>query len=102
MKIMNKNLLRQAQQLQSRMAKMQEELESEITEASAGGGAIKVTISGKLKVQSVEINPDVTDDIDMLQDLIIAAVNEAIDNAQEIAQTRLSAITGGFNIPGLT
>ena len=98
---MNKNLLRQAQQLQARMAKMQEELESEITEASAGGGAVKVAISGKLKVQTVEITPEATDDIEMLQDLIMAATNEAIDKAQELAQSRLSAITGGFNIPGL-
>lgn len=98
---MNKNLLRQAQQLQARMAKMQEELESEITGASAGGGAVKVTISGKLKVQTVEITPEATDDMEMLQDLIMAATNEAIDKAQELAQSRLSAITGGFNIPGL-
>jgi DNA-binding YbaB/EbfC family protein len=83
------------------MAKIQEELESEITEAGAGGGAVKVAISGKLKVQTVEITPEATEDIEMLQDLIVAATNEAIDKAQELAQSRLSAVTGGFNIPGL-
>ena len=100
---MNKNMLRQAQQLQARLAKAQEELESSVVEASAGGGAVKVVVTGKLKVQSIEISPDAVDpeDVEMLQDLVMAATNEALDKAQELAQSRLSAITGGMKIPGL-
>jgi DNA-binding YbaB/EbfC family protein len=101
---MNKNMLRQAQQLQARLAKAQDELEGVVVEASAGGGAVKVVITGKLKIQSIEISPDAVnpEDVEMLQDLVIAATNEAIDKAQEMAQSRLSAITGGMKIPGLT
>ena len=100
---MNKNMLRQAQQLQARLAKAQEELESAVVEASAGGGAVKVVVTGKLKVLSIEITPDAVDpeDVEMLQDLVMAATNEALDKAQELAQSRLSAITGGMKIPGL-
>ena len=98
---MNKNLIRQAQQLQARMSKVQEEMESETVEASAGGGAVKVVITGKLKIQSVEIAPEAAEDVDMLQDLVMAAINEAVDKAQEMTQSRLSAITGGMKIPGL-
>ena len=100
---MNKNMLRQAQQLQARLAKAQEELENAVVEASAGGGAVKVVVTGKLKVQSIEISPDAVDpeDVEMLQDLVMAATNEALDKAQELAQSRLSAITGGMKIPGL-
>ena len=67
---MNKNMLRQAQQLQAKLAKAQEELDSALVEATAGGGVVKVVITGKLKIQSVEISPDVADDIEMLQDLV--------------------------------
>ncbi|MBI2856486.1 MAG: YbaB/EbfC family nucleoid-associated protein [Chloroflexi bacterium] len=98
---MNRNLLRQAQQLQARMARVQEELDSATVEASAGGGAVKVVITGKLRIQSVEIAPEAAEDVDMLQDLVMAAINDAIDKAQEMAQSRLSAITGGMKIPGL-
>ena len=98
---MNKNLMRQAQQLQSRMAKVQEELDSATVEASSGGGVVKVIITGKLKVQSIEIDPEAVEDVDLLQDMVMAAINEAIDKAQDMAQTRLSAITGGIKIPGL-
>ena len=100
---MNRNLLRQAQQLQARLVKAQEELESAVVEASAGGGVVKVTITGKLRIQSVEIDPEAVDpkDVEMLQDLVAAATNEAIEKAQELAQSRISAITGGMKIPGL-
>ena len=100
---MNKNMLRQAQQLQARLAKAQEELENAVVEASAGGGAVKVVVTGKLKIQSIEISPEAVDpeDVEMLQDLVMAATNEALDKAQELAQSRLSAITGGMKIPGL-
>ena len=99
---MNKNMLRQAQQLQAKLAKAQEALENVVVEATSGGGVVKVVITGKLKIQSVEISPDVADDIEMLQDLVMAATNEAIDKAQDLAQKSFGSITGGMNIPGLT
>lgn len=100
---MNKNMLRQAQQLQARLAKAQEELESAEVEGTAGGGVVKVVVTGKMKVQSVEISPEAVnpEDVEMLQDLVMAATNEALDKAQELAQTSLGAITGGMKIPGL-
>ena len=100
---MNRDLIRQAQQMQARLAKIQEELESETVEASAGGGAIKVVVTGHQKVMSVTISPDVVDpdDVEMLQDLVMAAVNEAMDKAKDLAATRLGAITGGMKLPGL-
>ena len=100
---MNKNMLRQAQQMQAQMAKIQEELAEAHTEATAGGGVVKVTIIGGSKVESIEIAPEVVDpeDIEMLQDLVMAAVNEAMDTAQAEAAKKMSAITGGLNIPGL-
>ena len=100
---MNKNILRQAQQLQQRLAKVQEELEQETVEASAGGGAVTVRVTGKQKLQSVTIDPAAVDpqDVGMLEDLVLAAVNEAMDKAQELAAQRVNAITGGMKIPGL-
>ncbi len=100
---MNKNMLRQAQQLQAKLAKVQEELESAVVEATAGGGAVKVVVTGKLNVQSIEISPEAVnpEDVEMLQDLVMAATNEALGKAQELAQNSLSAITGGMKIPGL-
>ncbi|PKB66568.1 MAG: YbaB/EbfC family nucleoid-associated protein [SAR202 cluster bacterium Io17-Chloro-G3] len=101
---MNKNFLRQAQQMQQRLIKAQEELEMESIEASIGGGVVTVVVNGKQKIQSIKIDPVAVDpeDINMLEDLIIAAVNEAMDKAQELASQRVGAITGGMNIPGLT
>ena len=100
---MNKNMLRQAQQLQVKLAKAQEELESAVVEATAGGGAVKVVVTGKLNVQSIEISSEAvnSEDVEMLQDLVMAATNEALNKAQELAQNSLSAITGGMKIPGL-
>jgi DNA-binding YbaB/EbfC family protein len=99
---MNKNMLRQAQQMQSKLAKAQEELESAVVEASAGGGVVKVVVTGKLKILSIEISPDAVnpEDVEMLQDLVMAATNEALDKAHDLAQSSLSAITGGMKIPG--
>ena len=96
-------MLRQAQQMQAQMAKIQEDLAEARTEATAGGGVVKVTIIGGSKVESIEIAPEVVDpeDIEMLQDLVMAAVNEAMDTAQAEAAKKMSAITGGLNIPGL-
>ena len=100
---MNK-FIRQAQQLQAKLAKAQQELENITVEASSGGGAVKVTINGQQKIQSVEISPEVInpDDAELLEDLVLTAVSEAIAKSQEVAAERLSGLTGGLQIPGLT
>ena len=100
---MNKNFLKQAQQLQQRLVKAQEELEEMTVEVSSGGGAVKVIVSGKLKLLSMDISPDAVDprDVDMLQDLVLAAVNEGLDKAQEMASEKMSALTGGMKLPGM-
>jgi len=100
---MDKSILRQAQQLQAKLAKAQEELGNMTVEATSGGGAVKVVIDGHQKVHSVEISPEAVEagDVELLQDLIIAAVNEAITKSQELVNKRLSSLTGGLNIPGL-
>ena len=100
---MNRNLIRQAQELQQRLAKAQEALEKETVEGSAGGGAVKVVVNGKQKAQSVKIAAEAVDpqDVAILEDLVLAAVNDAMDKAQELAAKRMSAITGGMKIPGL-
>ncbi|MCZ6535854.1 MAG: YbaB/EbfC family nucleoid-associated protein [Dehalococcoidia bacterium] len=99
---MNRNMLKQAQQLQARLQKAQQELESASVEGSAGGGAVKVVMTGKQLVESVEIAPEAAEDIEMLQDLIVAAMNDAANRVQEMASKKLGALTGGMNIPGLT
>lgn len=100
----NRKVMKQAQQLQQRMMKMQEELESATITATAGGGVVKVVVTGKLTLESIEIDPEVVsaDDVDMLQDLVLAAVNEGLNKAQEMASEKMGTITGGLNIPGLT
>lgn len=100
---MNKRMMKQAQEMQARLGKVQEEIANTRTEATAGGGAVKAAVIGGSKLESLEINPEVVDpeDVEMLQDLIIAAVNEAVDTAQSQASEKMSAITGGLNIPGL-
>ena len=102
--MMNKNMMRQAQQLQKQMAKLQEEIENSKVENSVGGGVVKVVVTGKMVVESIEIDPEVVDseDVEMLQDLVQNAVNGAIEKAQELASTKMGALTGGLNIPGLT
>lgn len=100
---MDKSILRQAQQLQEKLAKVQQELGDITVEAASGGGAVKVVIDGHQKIRSVEISPEVVDgkDIEMLQDLVLAAVNEAVTKSQELATKQLGSVTGGLNIPGL-
>ena len=97
-------MIKQAQQLQRNMLQLQEELETATVEATAGGGAVKVVISGKLRLESLTIDPEAVtpDDVELLQDMVLAAVNEAIEKAQEMATTRMSSLTGGLKIPGLT
>ncbi|MCJ7669971.1 MAG: YbaB/EbfC family nucleoid-associated protein [Dehalococcoidia bacterium] len=100
---MDKSILRQAQQLQAKLAKAQEELGSITVEATSGGGAVKVVLDGHQKVHAVEISPEVVEarDVELLQDLVMTAVNEAITKSQELVSKRLSSLTGGLNIPGL-
>ena len=98
---MNKRMLRQAQQLQARLAKAQEELESLTVEGSAGGGVVKVVMNGHQTLQRVEIAPEATEDREMLQDLVVAAVNDAQARVQKLTDEKLSAFTGGMKIPGL-
>ena len=102
--MMNKNMMRQAHQLQKQMAKLQEEIENSKIENSVGGGVVKVVVTGKMIVESIEIDPEVVDaeDVEMLQDLVQTAINGAIEKAQELASTKMGALTGGLNIPGLT
>jgi len=101
---MDKSMLRQAQQLQAKLAKAQEELSNITVDATSGGGAVKVVIDGHQKVHSVEISPEVVTagDVELLQDLVMTAVNEAVTKSQELVSRRLSSLTGGLNIPGLT
>ncbi len=103
---MNRNMIRQAQRqaqkLQDDMQKVQEELEAITVEGTAGGGVVKVVMSGKQVVESVTIEPEAAEELDLLQDLIAAAVNDAFTKTQEIATQKMSAVTGGLNIPGLT
>ena len=101
---MDKSMLRQARELQAKMAKVQEELGNVEVEATSGGGAVRVVMNGHQNVQSVEILPEAVnaEDVEMLQDLIVSAVNEAVAKSQEVANKQLSRLTGGLNIPGLT
>ena len=102
--MVNRKMLRQAQQLQQRMVKIQEELESATVEATAGGGVVAVVVNGKMGLESLTIDPEVVapEDVDMLQDLVLAAVNEGLEKAQKMVSDRMSSVTGGMNIPGLT
>ncbi len=96
-------MLKQAQKMQEQMLKMQEEMETKTYEAAAGGGAVKVVLDGKRELKEVILSPEVVDpdDIEMLQDLIIAAVNEGLRKVEEASAAQLGSITGGMNIPGL-
>jgi DNA-binding YbaB/EbfC family protein len=100
---MNKNVFRQAQELQAKLAKAQQELGDMTVEASTGGGAVKITIDGQQKIRSVNISPDVInpEDAEMLQDLVMTAVNEAVQKSQELAANHLGGLTSGLKIPGL-
>ena len=100
---MNKRFLKQAQQLQRQMARVQEDLEAATVEGSAGGGVVRAVVTGKMRLESIHIDPDVAaEDVAMLEDLVAAAVNDALERAQEMAAARMGALTGGLNIPGLT
>jgi nucleoid-associated protein EbfC len=96
------NLQRMAQQMQQEMLRIQGELAETTVDGSAGGGVVKATVTGKQEVVSVTIDPSAIDpeDADMLQDLIVAAVNDALRASRELAEQKMSAVTGGMQLPG--
>ncbi|MCZ6876440.1 MAG: YbaB/EbfC family nucleoid-associated protein [bacterium] len=97
------NIMKQAQQMQKKMLEVPEELALRTVEATVGGGMVSVTVNGKNEVLQVKVEPQVVDpdDIEMLEDLIVAGVNEALRKAQEMASVEMGKLTGGLNIPGL-
>ncbi len=97
------NMMKQAQKLQARMMKLQEELAEKTVEASAGGGMVKVVANGRQQILTIQIEKEVVDpeDVEMLQDLVVAAVNDALQKSQEMVSSEMSKLTGGLNIPGL-
>jgi DNA-binding YbaB/EbfC family protein len=99
---MNK-MMKQVQKMQQEMLKMQEELANRTVESTAGGGVVKVVASGKNEIVSIEIKPEAVDpeDVEMLQDLVLTAVNEALRKAQEMINTEMARLTGGLKIPGM-
>ncbi|WP_041591596.1 YbaB/EbfC family nucleoid-associated protein [Tepidanaerobacter acetatoxydans] len=99
---MNK-LMKQVQKMQQDMAKLQDELQERTVEATAGGGVVKVVASGKKQIVSIEISPEVVDpdDVEMLQDLVMAATNEALQKAEDMVAEEMGKLTGGLNMPGL-
>ncbi len=101
---MNKFMMQQAQKLQAKLAKAQEELANLTVEASSGGGAVTVTVNGQQKIQSVKISPEAVnpEDVELLEDLVLTAVSEAIAKSQQAAAEQLGGLTGGLKIPGLT
>ncbi len=100
---MNKHMIQQAQKLQAQLLKAQEDLANLTVEASAGGGAVKVTMNGQQKILSVKISPEVVnrEDVEMLEDLVLTAVGDALAKSQEAAAKMMGGLTGGLKIPGL-
>ncbi len=96
-------MLKQVQQMQAKMQEVQTELEKAEVEATSGGGMVKVVANGKNEIVSIKIDPEVVnkDDVEMLQDLVLAAVNSAREKVQEMQSEKMSALTGGLNIPGM-
>ncbi len=92
-------MLRQVQQMQDRMSKVQTELETERVEASAGGGAVRAVASGTQKLVSVTIDPEAASDTEMLQDLVVAAVNEAMEKSKQLAASKMQAVASGLGLP---
>lgn len=96
-------MMKQARKMQRKLEEVQAQVALETVEASAGGGMVTVTVSGDLKIKSIVIDPEAVDpdDVEMLQDMVVAAVNQGLDDAQAMANQRMSAVTGGMNIPGM-
>ncbi|MFO8010586.1 MAG: YbaB/EbfC family nucleoid-associated protein [Dehalococcoidia bacterium] len=101
--MMDKKMIKQAQQLQAKMAKVQEELASETVEATSGGGAIAVVMNGQQEVQSIKISQEVVDpeDVELLEDMILAAIKEASQKSRELAEKKMGGLTGGLKLPGM-
>lgn len=97
------NIMKQAKKMQEKMTRLQQELETKTVEAQAGGGMVKVIVNGKFEIVSLKIEKEVVnpEDVEMLQDLIAAAINEGIRKSQEMQSTEMTKITGGLSIPGL-
>lgn len=97
------NMLKQAQQLQGKMLKMQEEMGNKTVEATVGGGMVTAVVNGKQQLLSLKIQPEAVspDDVEMLEDMVLAAVNKALEDSQEMVKQAMSSLTGGMNIPGL-
>ena len=97
------NLQRMAQQMQQEMARVQAELDTATVDGSAGGGFVRATVTGKQELVSVTIDPSAVDpaDVEMLQDLVVAAVNDALSGSRRLAEQKMAAVTGGLRIPGL-
>ena len=101
---MNRDMLRQLQRMQDQISKAQQEIEESTVEASAGGGAVTVVVSGQPRVQSVKIEPEAVDpdDVEMLEDLIVAALNEALEKVRTMQAERFGSVAGGLDVAGLT
>ncbi len=97
------SLMRQVQKMQKKMAKLQEELGEKTVEATVGGGMVTAVVNGRQELVSIKIDPEVVnpEDVEMLEDLVVAAVNEALRRSQEMVQEEMAKITGGLKIPGL-
>jgi DNA-binding YbaB/EbfC family protein len=97
------NMMKQAQKMQADLARVQAELAEDRVEASVGGGTVKVAMKGDMTLESIHIEPSAVDpnDVEMLQDMVVAAVNEAMRQAQELASRKMSAVTGGLSLPGM-
>jgi len=95
------NFLKQAQQMQTKMAKVQTELEAKTVEATAGGGAVTATMTCKPSLLSLKINKEAVEDVEMLQDLVMAAINEALKKAEATKSSEMEKVTGGVSLPGL-
>ena len=102
--MMNRKMLKQAQELQKQMLQVQQEVESSSVEATSGGRVVTVRVTGKMTLESLKISKDVVDpeDVEMLEDLVQAAINEGLSKAQQMASEKMNAVTGGMNIPGLS
>jgi hypothetical protein len=96
-------MMKQVQKMQADMAKMQDDLANQVVQASAGGGMVTVEVTGAIELKSIKIDPAAVDpaDVEMLEDMILAAVNEALRSATDLANKRLGSVTAGMNIPGL-
>jgi DNA-binding YbaB/EbfC family protein len=101
---MNRDMFRQLQRMQAQIAQAQQEIEEATVEASAGGGAVTVVVSGEPRLQSIKIAPEAVDpdDVEMLEDLIVAALNEALEKVRAMQAERFGSVAGGLDVPGLT